>query len=99
MLSLFGSMLVEISLPKLIVAWALLLVLPGLLLGHFAVREGASALPWKQKFCEAAEIAGYPAIMPKELFPRHLRRWGRTYQRTKRAVHELPRATSLSHPV
>jgi hypothetical protein len=33
MLSLFGSMLVEISLPKLIVAWALLLVVPGLLLG------------------------------------------------------------------
>jgi 3',5'-cyclic AMP phosphodiesterase CpdA len=33
MLSLFGSMLVEISLPKLLVAWALLLVLPGLLLG------------------------------------------------------------------
>jgi len=33
MLSLFGSMLVEISLPKLIVAWTLLLVIPGLLLG------------------------------------------------------------------
>src|SRR6185437_13064481 len=33
MLSLFGSMLVEISFPKLILAWALLLVLPGLLLG------------------------------------------------------------------
>jgi hypothetical protein len=33
MLSLFGSMLVEISLPKLILAWALLLVVPGLLLG------------------------------------------------------------------
>ncbi|MGV1013551.1 MAG: metallophosphoesterase family protein [Methyloceanibacter sp.] len=33
MLSLAGSMLVEISLPKLILAWALLLVLPGLLLG------------------------------------------------------------------
>jgi predicted MPP superfamily phosphohydrolase len=33
MLSLAGSLLVEISLPKLIVAWALLLVLPGLLLG------------------------------------------------------------------
>jgi hypothetical protein len=33
MLSLFGSMLVEISLPKLLLAWALLLVLPGLLLG------------------------------------------------------------------
>jgi 3',5'-cyclic AMP phosphodiesterase CpdA len=33
MLSLFGSMLVEISLPKLIIAWTLLLVLPGLLLG------------------------------------------------------------------
>ena len=33
MLSLFGSMLVEISLPKLLVAWALLLVVPGLLLG------------------------------------------------------------------
>jgi len=33
MLSLAGSMLVEISLPKLIVAWALLLVVPGLLLG------------------------------------------------------------------
>ncbi len=33
MLSLFGSLLVEISLPKLIVAWILLLVLPGLLFG------------------------------------------------------------------
>lgn len=33
MLSLAGSMLVEISLPKLILAWALLLVVPGLLLG------------------------------------------------------------------
>jgi hypothetical protein len=33
MLSLFGSMLVEISLPKLLLAWALLLVVPGLLLG------------------------------------------------------------------
>ena len=33
MLSLAGSLLVEISLPKLIVAWALLLVLPRLLLG------------------------------------------------------------------
>ena len=33
MLSLAGSLLVEISLPKLLVAWALLLVLPGLLLG------------------------------------------------------------------
>jgi len=33
MLSLFGSLLVEISLPKLIVAWILLLVVPGLLLG------------------------------------------------------------------
>jgi hypothetical protein len=33
MLSLFGSPLVEISLPKLILAWVLLLVVPGLLLG------------------------------------------------------------------
>jgi hypothetical protein len=33
MLSLFGSLLVEISLPKLIVAWVMLLVVPGLLLG------------------------------------------------------------------
>jgi 3',5'-cyclic AMP phosphodiesterase CpdA len=33
MLSLFGSMMVEISLPKLIVAWTMLLVIPGLLLG------------------------------------------------------------------
>ena len=33
MLSLFGTLLVEISLPKLLLAWALLLVLPGLLLG------------------------------------------------------------------
>jgi Calcineurin-like phosphoesterase len=33
MLSLAGSLLVEISLPKLIVAWTLLLVIPGLLLG------------------------------------------------------------------
>ncbi|MGA7458544.1 MAG: metallophosphoesterase [Methyloceanibacter sp.] len=33
MLSLFGSMLVEISFPKLLFAWVLLLVVPGLLLG------------------------------------------------------------------
>jgi len=33
MLSLLGSLLVEISLPKLILAWILLLVVPGLLLG------------------------------------------------------------------
>jgi hypothetical protein len=33
MLSLAGSLLVEISLPKLMVAWVLLLVVPGLLLG------------------------------------------------------------------
>jgi 3',5'-cyclic AMP phosphodiesterase CpdA len=33
MLSLFGSLLVEISLPKLVIAWTLLLVVPGLLLG------------------------------------------------------------------
>jgi hypothetical protein len=33
MLAIAGSMLVEISLPKLIFAWALLLVVPGLLLG------------------------------------------------------------------
>ena len=32
-LALAGSLLVEISLPKLVFAWALLLVLPGLLLG------------------------------------------------------------------
>ncbi len=33
MLSLLGSLLVEISLPKLILAWILLMVVPGLLLG------------------------------------------------------------------
>ena len=33
MLSLAGSLLVEISLPKVIAAWTLLLVVPGLLLG------------------------------------------------------------------
>jgi hypothetical protein len=33
LLSLAGSLLVEISLPKLIVAWLVLLVIPGLLLG------------------------------------------------------------------
>lgn len=33
MLSLAGSLLVEISLPKLIIAWVLLLVVPGLLFG------------------------------------------------------------------
>jgi predicted MPP superfamily phosphohydrolase len=33
MLALAGGMLVEISLPKLIIAWALLLVVPGVLLG------------------------------------------------------------------
>ena len=33
MLALAGGMLVEISLPKLIIAWAMLLVVPGVLLG------------------------------------------------------------------
>ena len=33
MLSLAGSLLVEISIPKLVVAWLLLIVLPGLMLG------------------------------------------------------------------
>jgi hypothetical protein len=33
MLSLAGELLVEISLPKLLMAWTLLLVIPGLLLG------------------------------------------------------------------
>src|SRR5262249_7005035 len=33
LLSLAGSMLVEISLPKLVVAWISLLILPGLLIG------------------------------------------------------------------
>ena len=33
MLSLAGSLLAEISLPKLLVAWSLLLVVPGFLLG------------------------------------------------------------------
>ncbi len=33
LLSLAGSMLVEISLPKLVIAWTLLLLVPGLLLG------------------------------------------------------------------
>lgn len=33
MLALFGGMLVEISFPKLIVAWAMLLIVPGVLLG------------------------------------------------------------------
>jgi predicted MPP superfamily phosphohydrolase len=40
MLSLAGNMLVEISLPKLIFAWALLLVLPGLLLGLVPIVVG-----------------------------------------------------------
>ena len=33
MLSLAGSLLVEISIPKLVVAWSLLIVFPGLMLG------------------------------------------------------------------
>jgi hypothetical protein len=33
LLSLAGSLLVEISLPKLVLAWVLLLILPGLLIG------------------------------------------------------------------
>ena len=33
MLSLFGSLLAEISLPKLLIAFTLLMVVPGLLLG------------------------------------------------------------------
>ncbi len=37
MLALAGGMLVEISLPKLIIAWALLLVVPGILLGFVPI--------------------------------------------------------------
>jgi 3',5'-cyclic AMP phosphodiesterase CpdA len=37
MLSLAGSLLVEISLPKLIVAWTVLLLIPGLLLGFVPI--------------------------------------------------------------
>ena len=33
LLSLAGSLLVEISIPKLVVAWLLLIVFPGLMLG------------------------------------------------------------------
>jgi hypothetical protein len=37
MLALAGAMLVEISLPKLIIAWGLLLVVPGILLGFVPI--------------------------------------------------------------
>jgi hypothetical protein len=37
MLALAGGMLVEISLPKLIIAWGLLLVVPGILLGFVPI--------------------------------------------------------------
>ena len=39
LLSLAGSLLAEISLPKLAVAWAVLIVVPGLMLGRRAARR------------------------------------------------------------
>jgi 3',5'-cyclic AMP phosphodiesterase CpdA len=62
LLSLAGSLLVEISLPKLALAWFLMLVLPSLLLGlaPLAVSAWFNAVTWK--FSNAlAEI--WPALL------------------------------------
>jgi len=51
MLALAGSLLVELSFPKLIVAWIFLLIIPGLTLGlifgHLARVCAYIARPWR----------------------------------------------------
>jgi len=44
LLSLAGSLLVEISLPRLLVTWVLLLFIPGLLLGAAPIAASAGFL-------------------------------------------------------
>jgi hypothetical protein len=58
LLSLAGSLLAEISLPKLIVAWILLIVLPGLALG--AAPLAASA--WVKTI--SGQLAAYAGLWP-----------------------------------
>ncbi len=54
LLAIAGSMLVEISLPKLILAWTLLLVLPGLLLGLVPVVVAQWVTTVTNRFAQAA---------------------------------------------
>src|SRR5262245_36145509 len=60
--SLAGSLLVEISLPKLALAWFLMLVLPGVLLGFapLVVTAWFNTVKWKTTY-ELAEI--WPALL------------------------------------
>ncbi len=62
LLSLAGSLLVEISLPKLALAWFLMLVLPSLLLGlaPLAVTAWLNTVKWKFTYA-LAEI--WPAVL------------------------------------
>ena len=62
LLSLAGSLLVEISLPKLALAWFLMLVLPSLLLGlaPLAVSAWLNTVKWKFTYA-LAEI--WPAVL------------------------------------
>jgi hypothetical protein len=62
LLSLAGSLLVEISLPKLALAWFLMLVLPSLLLGlaPLAVTAWLNTVKWKITYA-LAEI--WPAVL------------------------------------
>ena len=62
MLSLFGSLLAEISLPKLLIAFTLLMVVPGLVLGVAPI----VAAIWLGKLSNnlAAALAGFwPAVL------------------------------------
>src|SRR5262245_56243970 len=62
MLSLFGSLLAEISLPKLLIAFTLLMVLPGLMLGVAPIL----AAIWLGKLSSnlATALAGFwPAVL------------------------------------
>jgi Calcineurin-like phosphoesterase len=62
LLSLAGSLVVEISLPKLVLAWFLMLVLPSLLLGlaPLAVSAWLNAVTWKFNY---ALVEFWPALL------------------------------------
>jgi len=62
LLSLAGSLLVEISLPKLALAWFLMLVLPSLLLGlaPLAISAWLNTVTWKLTY-SLADI--WPAVI------------------------------------
>lgn len=63
MLALAGSLLAEISLPKLVVAWAVLIGLPGLFLG--AAPLAASAWVWtvSNRVVAVAEIGSFLVLL------------------------------------